>query len=674
MQSYISTSTAALLTGEDRRRVFEKIAGGVYETRKQRGDRGGGNGGESYQIAVSSLPVEAQIIYAQRGGVINGPINDDCDLAGYHARFGDNGMRELLGKQRAVLEGLAIRKLNPEDVVEQLTALAEDHGTSLRTLYRWMDAYEEKGLPGIMRAVSRKDKGTRPSICAAAYQYAYGLYADKVKRTQATIYNKLVDKAAVLGPDACQKCIFCEGTEARARLMETGEINHYPPCAEPVKAGMRVPECRQTLSRMLAAIPSDEVTLARRGVKAWKDDHMFMALREKPQRVNEVWFGDHHQFDCFVLDETGKPVRPWLTAWYDAATGCLVGWVLCTNPNTETITEAFIRGVAHTEHSPFYGLPAHLYIDNGKDYRSKTFETGLMGEHDLGYLNCNIASNSVIQLFNVTIHHAQPYHGWAKTVERFFGTLEDIYIRDAPGWCGGSPKERPEDFSRDLRRQLEHGQLWTMDQFYEWLRDDVFPAYHNRPHEGHGGRKPIDLYNTLPRARMDQPSWAMLSVARMDMAERKITQRGISFKKKLYWSDEMIGLAGTDAVIRYSRSDLSSVSVMVDGKFLCEAGLHETFSLVGEDEERVAAHVGRQKKQLRETRHRIAVASRSVFSDDVDASKNAGTITAIEYEKAAKARARKQSQPPRKPRDDNSGDVVRSMFEAMGEELLRSAR
>ena len=280
----------------------------------------------------------------------------------------------------------------------------------------------------------------------------------------------------------------------------------------------------------------------------------------------------------------------------------------------------------------------------------------------------------MIQLFNVTVHHAQPYHGWAKTVERFFGTLEDIYIRDAPGWCGGSPKERPEDFSRELRRQLEHGQLWTMDQFYEWLRDDVFPAYHNRPHEGHGGRKPIDLYNTLPRARMDQPSWAMLSVARMDMAERKITQRGISFKKKLYWSDEMIGLAGTDAVIRYSRSDLSSVSVMVDGKFLCEAGLHETFSLVGEDEERVAAHVGRQKKQLRETRRRIAVASRSVFSDDVDASKNAGTITAIEYEKAAKARARKQSQPPRKPRDDNSGDVVRSMFEAMGEELLRSAR
>ena len=127
-------------------------------------------------------------------------------------------------------------------------------------------------------------------------------------------------------------------------------------------------------------------------------------------------------------------------------------------------------------------------------------------------------------------------------------------------------------------------------------------------------------------------------------------------------------------MIRYSRSDLSSVSVMVDGKFLCEAGLHETFSLVGEDEERVAAHVGRQKKQLRETRFRIAVASRSAFADEVDVKKNTGTITAIEYEKAARAREKLRSKPPRKPRDDNSGDVVRSMFEAMGEELLRSAR
>lgn len=315
MENYISTSTVALLTGEARQRIQERVLDGSYVARRQRGGRGG-NGGESYQIAVSSLPLQAQIIYLQRGGIINGPVSDDCDLAGYRARFGEKGLQELLGKQRAVLEGLTIRHMAPEDVVEQLEALASDHGTSLRTLYRWMDAYEEKGLPGIMRAMSRKDKGTRPSICAAAYQYAYGLYCNEVKRTATTIYNKLVDLAAAMGPSACKKCIFCEGTDARRSLLGTGEINQYPPCADPDKQGMRVPECRQTLSRMLAAIPADEVTLARRGVKAWKDDHMMMGIRSKPGMVNQVWFGDHHQFDCFVLDETGSPVRPWLTAWY----------------------------------------------------------------------------------------------------------------------------------------------------------------------------------------------------------------------------------------------------------------------------------------------------------------------------------------------------------------------
>ena len=674
MDNYISTSTVALLTGEADRRIREKVADGSYAARKQRGGRGG-CGGESYQIAVSSLPLQAQIIYLQRGGVINGPVSDDCDLAGYRDRFGDKGLQELLGKQRAVLEGLAIRRMNPDDVVEQLTALAGDHGTSLRTLYRWMDAYETKGLQGIMRATSRKDKGTRPSCCAAAYQYAYGLYCDKVKRTTTTIYNKLTDMAAAMGASACQKCIFCEGTEARRGLLASGEINQYPPCTDPDKAGMRVPECRQTLSRILAAIPADEVTLARRGVKAWKDDHMHMAVREKPQEVNAVWFGDHHQFDCFVLDEKGHPVRPWLTAWYDAGTGCLVGWVLCVSPNTTTITEAFARAVAHTQHSPFYGLPAALYIDNGKDYRSKTFETGLVKERDLGYLNRNIATNSVIQLFGVEIHHAQPYDGWAKNVERFFGTLEDIYIREAPGWCGGSPKERPEDFSRDLRHQLEHGQLWTMDQFYEWLRDDVFPAYHNRPHEGYGGRTPLDMYNSLPRARDDQPSWEMLSVARTEMAERKITQQGVRFKNRIYWDDAMIGKAGTDVVIRYDRNDLESVTVLMGGQFLCEAVPHERFQLVGEDEEKVAAHVGRQRAQLRDTRARIARASRAVFADEVEARQDP-TFFGLEYEKAAKAKTeRRQQQAARRGRKRDEGrDVVRNMFAAMGDDLLRKAR
>ena len=581
-------------------------------------------------------------------------------------------MEELLNKLQACKEARAIQKMAPKDIVEQLKRVAAAHNATLRTLYRWLEAYEAKGPAGLMKPTQREDKGQIRSLCPAAHAYAYRLYANPAKRTATTIYHKLEARARELGPSACSKCLYCPGTEMRRKLEESGEIADYPPCTEPEKNGMKIPQSRQTLGRILSAIPTDEITMARRGLKAFKDDHMRMGVRDKPDKVNQVWVGDHHQFDCFVMDDRGRPVRPWLTAWYDAGTGCMVGWVLCTNPNTETITEAFVKAVAYTKRSPFYGLPANIYIDNGKDYRGKTFETGLVRDQDLGHLNSNISSNSVIQLFNVAVTHAQPYQGWAKTVERFFKTLEDIWIREVPGWCGGGPSERPEDFPKQLKKMEEKRMLWTMDQLYEYLQNTVFPEYHNRPHQGHGGKTPMELYQTLPRVREDQPEWEMLAVARMNMAERQITQQGIRFKNRIYWHDAMVGLAGTAATIRYSNSDLYSVTVLVGNHFLCEAGIHETMAMIGEDPEVVAAHVASQKAQIRDVKLRIYKASRPVFSDEVDTTKH-GNITALEYEKASRAREEKRAQRKGKKQDPGR-DIARSMFMRMGEELLKNAR
>lgn len=62
----------------------------------------------------------------------------------------------------------------------------------------------------------------------------------------------------------------------------------------------------------------------------------------------------------------GKPVRPWLTAWMDAMSGCFVGWAITLNPDSDTIAESLVRGIGHTAGSPFFGAPLMLYIDNGK--------------------------------------------------------------------------------------------------------------------------------------------------------------------------------------------------------------------------------------------------------------------------------------------------------------------
>lgn len=666
MPEYIDINAAASIMGKHRATLWRHIAADDYRAKTQSISRGGKNG-ESYLIDVSSLPPETQIaIIAITDGFADA---GECDLAGYRERYGTEGIEELLKKQRAAKEGIAIRQLNPKDIVARLNALAEEYGVSTRTLYRWMDAYEQQGLNGIMKPIKRSDAGKATSICPAALQYAASLYLGENKRSCARVFEMLQAKAAAMGTDACERCGFCEGTDMRRYLLETEAAADYPICTEQEHNGMRIPECRQTLGRILNAISPEMRDYARRGSKYWKDTYMQMGKREKPQTVNECWFGDHHQFDCFVLDTDGKPVRPWITAWYDAASNCLVGWLLSTNPNTETIMMAMARAIAHTQHDEFYGVPKCIYIDNGKDYRSKAFDTGLGENVNYGRIDGDmIASCSLTQLLNITITYALPYQGWSKNVERFFGTIERKWIKEVPGWCGSSPDERPQDFHRVLADLLKHNKLWTMDDFYEYLRDTVFPEYHRMENEGIGGRKPLDVYQSLPRARSDEPSASMLDIMRQKMCERVVGQQGIRFKNKLYWDDALIGMAGKHVVIRYSEEDLETISVLLDGKHLCAASLKETLLLCGEDADKVAAHVAAQKKQQRNVRESIRKATRSIFVDDVVAETSGGNVTSIEHEKAYRARQTAKKTARKSPVSD--GGAADAMFAALGKELL----
>lgn len=634
---YVDVVTAAALLGETERNVQLKVKQGIYKTVTRKCQRGGASG-ESYLIKVSSLPREAQMKYWAQFDAV--PVGD-FDLVGYTQRFGKKGEDELERRQKAAREGLALQTARIPNLTAELEALARDYGTSSRNLRRWIDGYESRGLAGIANATNRSDKGMHKSICLAAQREAYRLYLQANKRTKTTVFEMLNDLQRRLGPDACLHCAH------------NPESEHFQPdgfesCGDPNKCGLVVPASRQTVSDMLSEIPEDMKTLARRGVKAWKNEHMPIATRAKPTLVNQVWFGDHHQLDCFALDHNGKPVRPWLTAWYDAATGALVGWVLSVNPNTDTITEAFIKAVGVTNATPFYGLPLVIYVDNGKDYRSKVFE-GASSETSLGRLNSSFAALSVIQLFNIEVTHAQPYHAWAKTVERFFRTFEDKWIREVPGWCGNSPEERPETFNQDLKRWIATGTLWTLDEMFAYIRDVVLPAYHSRPHEGHGGKTPYELYEALPRARADQPGREMLYAARESFTTRTIRQDGIHFNKEIYWDAALMYHVGKEIVIRYSQGDLSNITVLLDDHFLCNTEQKERFSLVGESPEKLAAHLGGQKRQRANTEDRIRRATRSAFSEELDAKRNVGNLTGIEYEKAYRAKtARKKEQAERK--------------------------
>lgn len=119
----------------------------------------------------------------------------------------------------------------------------------------------------------------------------------------------------------------------------------------------------------------------------------------------------------------------------DACSGCFVGWLLSFSPNSKTIGESLALAIAKTG-SPFEGPPMWLYIDNGKDYRSRMIEGTGEQAYQPGKLNSEItADNALLKCLGIGVHHALPWRARSKTIERAFGLMEE-WIKEMPGYCG----------------------------------------------------------------------------------------------------------------------------------------------------------------------------------------------------------------------------------------------
>ena len=104
-------------------------------------------------------------------------------------------------------------------------------------------------------------------------------------------------------------------------------------------------------------------------------------------------------------------------------------------PNSDTVADSFCRAAVYTKGSDVHGLPRYIYID-GKDDRSHGSRAKRWWKTDLGCLNAEFSEKEgLLRALGVGVHHALPYRGWSKDVERAFGTLED-FVREFPGWCG----------------------------------------------------------------------------------------------------------------------------------------------------------------------------------------------------------------------------------------------
>lgn len=588
----VDTAIAAELLQISQRHCRRKLSN--FITKEKVGSAG--QGGISYKIDVSSLPEEAQRKYAK---LIDDSNNTKFDMVALHIKKGKEGVMETERRLEAVRKYRALILERPPELTKRTEELAKEYGISQGTLRSWAKKYADGGMRELAPNTKRKDKGEPRNICKRAQAMIKDMAYRSNRPTNRTIYYRLLDLEEKLKDKACENCAFRRGSMKRAELISEGILNNGDFC-DKVQAGLIIPQSCSTIDRYINSLPRDISCFARWGKKAWEADYMHKVRREKPGKVNEVWFGDHHQMDIFVRTSEGKAVRPWLTAWMDARSGCMIGTMLSLNPNTDTIIEALERGIQHKEGNPFYGLPKMLYTDNGRDYRSKRMEKGC-DKTDIGKINTEISEeNGLLNTLGIGVIHALPYQGWSKTIERAFGTLERGFIQGRlPGWCGNSAIARPEK----LDSEIKNDKLLSFEEFAEVFYKEILPAYHD--FRGSQEKSPMEIYTESEKYSEDVPSYEIFASFKKIREPRKIGTTGIRMKGKTYMDDALIPHIGKQALIAYNRDEDESISVYLDGEYYCEAAEIEKFKLVGEDEAKVAAHIANQKGRKKEIKQII---------------------------------------------------------------------
>lgn len=676
-EQYVDTGTAALLLDVHPNTVLNMIRDGKLAAQEFDGNRGG-NHGKRQLVSVASMPLNARIKYVAQIDAAH-PVSN-VDLITYHERFGDEGLKELWKRHQTVIACKAVvAAAGWKRQTEAKEQFADECGITMRTLYRWLKAYDAEGIAGLMDKVDQVNKGRMTSMCMLSQDLAKAELFGPSRKTHSATYAALIMQAKKLNDKACQVCVHNPDSVARREFAFRGEAEHYAICDQ-VGGGMIVPGTRSTFNRFVATIPKDEMAYARKGKRYWEAHYMPKADRVRPERVNECWFGDHHMFDLFVIDDDGAIVRPWMTAWSDAATGCFVSFCITTNPNSNTIAETFVRAIPQKVGSEFFGTPSLIYIDNGKDYRSRKFEGEREVEHVLGRLNEKMEATGILQQLGVSVIHAQPYKAWSKVIERLFGTLEGRYIRELPGWCGNSPGARPEDLTTArLRHMAERGQLLTLQQFEKIIREQIIPQYHAERFSN--AQAPIELYRVLERSRDDMPSWEVLDFIKQERCTRKVTPKGVQLNKCWYWHEDLRRLVDRTVTVRFSLDDDSSVAIVDNKHFICHAPLKERIAMINADRDQLSAHMAMQRNTRREvvdgiTRSKAVADSlrqRNVIYETVDLKQVGYTgKTTTEFRRAAKSKAAiDQERRIREGQEvDAAHDKVLERFKADGARLI----
>ena len=397
------------------------------------------------------------------------------------------------------MERFAVLQPHLEEGVPLARAVRQA-GVPVRTAERWLARYRQSGLTGLVRLVRRDSAVHR--LPAELVVLIEGMGLKKPRASAATIHRRI-------------------------RTVATTQ-------------GWRVPSY-STVSAILANLDPAMVTLAHRGAAAFRDRYE-LVHRHRADAPNALWQADHTLLDLLILDEAGKPVRPWLTTVVDDYSRAIAGTMVFLGAPSTLNTSLALRQAIWRKADPSWpvcGIPDVLYVDHGSDFTS----------HHLD----QVAASLRFRLVYSTVARPQ---GRGK-IERLFGTLNSELLPELPGHLSnGKPATAPRLSLAELDRALTAY---------------VTSTYHGRVHS-ETSQTPLAAWRGdgfLPRLPESLEDLDLLLV--LHAKPRVVRRDGIHFQGLRYSHTTLAAYVGDAVTIRYDPRDLSEIRVFHRNQFLCRA-------------------------------------------------------------------------------------------------------
>ena len=433
--------------------------------------------------------------------------------------------RDAANAKAWIVEQYQRGDLSPDDFVSWFNSTAPTEDTITKSkLFRWQHKYQGKDVAELIDRRGGHNRG-KDTIPEDAWELFYSLYMTQQKRSIQLCYD------------------FTK--------IEYPLIPSY-----------------KAFERKVKTIPYYAILYYREGPKAFTDSLPYMERSRLDIASNDIWFSDHHLVDVFVKSADGaRVIRPWLTVFFDARSNRVVSFLVRNaDPNATAVKKCFRLGVEQN------GVPNEVYFDNGKDYRSSSFSK----DYPMSLVN---------QLGIGTIY-ATPYHGAAKTVERFFGTFTNRFSRRFKTYTGCNAKIRPEEMQIPNKKILALAP--TLDEFVDQLAVYI-DEYNQTPNSGMDmeGKCPNQVYFenlAIKRVVSDHDALRLLCG---NTEERVVNKSGVSIKNNHYYHDALLSHMGERVMVVYDPDDIEKMAVFdMKGRAIClaEAKIRTPFRHTSEED------------------------------------------------------------------------------------------